>query len=428
LTIIGIQSYDVSNIHDWSTRRASDLVASALTKAPNGTKVVELSNELRNYMKRNPDFQFAVIDMEDASLVPGSHSKLATEFVSLGNVNFHYSEFHKIDDANPNARGLARELETAVGRVRVVVYGSDFHFDDLLHQIWYHATDGPILTGYFSLMAIMAIVVQVVVRHSLAPVRAAAQRIARIDVNSLNQRISLAELPIEILPFAEAVNGALNRIDEGVIAQRRFIANAAHELRTPTTVLCAHVENPNKATFEHDIQRGVYRLRTIVEQLLSSVRLSSHGSEINTEVDLDKTALSVIMDYMPLAFESGRAIEFDCPQSPIKARANLQAVESILTNLVENAVRAEPIGGTVLVRVLPGPAIEIIDHGEGVAVEDRGSIFEPFWRKNDATPGTGLGLAITKELMDMHGGSIWVVETLGGGATFKLSFQSAPPK
>ncbi len=102
--------------------------------------------------------------------------------------------------------------------------------------------------------------------------------------------------------------------------------------------------------------------------------------------------------------------------------ASRWAVESIVTNLMENAARAEPPGGTIVIRLTNDRKLEVIDHGVGVDTEDRDAIFEPFWRKYDADKGTGLGLAITKELIIAHGWRIWVEETPGGGATFKISF------
>ena len=98
------------------------------------------------------------------------------------------------------------------------------------------------------------------------------------------------------------------------------------------------------------------------------------------------------------------------------------ALQSVIANLVDNALRAEPAGGTVNLRVGADAIVEVIDHGEGVAEMDRELIFEAFWRKSEQTPGAGLGLAIAKELMGALGGRIWVEETPGGGATFKLSF------
>ncbi len=109
-------------------------------------------------------------------------------------------------------------------------------------------------------------------------------------------------------------------------------------------------------------------------------------------------------------------------------RANGWALESVITNLIENAVRAEPVGETVLVRVLPGATIEIVDHGEGVAAKDREAIFEPLWCKSDATHGAGLDLGIARELIDQHGGRIWVEETPGDGATFKVFLPRTKPE
>jgi signal transduction histidine kinase len=94
--------------------------------------------------------------------------------------------------------------------------------------------------------------------------------------------------------------------------------------------------------------------------------------------------------------------------------------ESVVDNLVDNALRAEPVNRPV-VRVAQRSILEVIDHGEGVAREDRRMIFEPFSRKSETTPGAGLGLAIVREFVDLHGGEVSVEETPGGGATFRVA-------
>lgn len=120
--------------------------------------------------------------------------------------------------------------------------------------------------------------------------------------------------------------------------------------------------------------------------------------------------------------ENGRQIAFEGVSSGVMAKGNIRAIESIVGNLLDNALRAEPMGGSVLVTVDRDATVSILDHGEGIAAEDRRRIFEPFWRKDENSVGSGLGLAIAKELMEQLGGRIWVEETPGGGATFKLSF------
>jgi signal transduction histidine kinase len=160
-----------------------------------------------------------------------------------------------------------------------------------------------------------------------------------------------------------------------------------------------------------------------VEQLLATARAGERPGEIEHEVDLVATARSMVSDAALLAIRHRRQIEFEAPSTPVLVRGNQQALEAVVANLIDNAVRAEPENGTVLVRVSDGATIEVVDHGEGVAASDREAIFEPFWRKSEAQPGTGLGLAIAKELMDAHRGRIWVEATPGGGATFKISLE-----
>ena len=123
------------------------------------------------------------------------------------------------------------------------------------------------------------------------------------------------------------------------------------------------------------MKRDALRLRMIVEQLLSAAAISNHQGALHEKVDLGKTTLETILYYMPLAIENQRKIELDCPSEPIMARGSRRGIESVLANLIDNALRAEPEGGTVLVRVHPDCAVEIADHGEGVAPKDRLKIF-----------------------------------------------------
>ncbi|MBG0808403.1 HAMP domain-containing histidine kinase [Methylosinus sp. H3A] len=103
-------------------------------------------------------------------------------------------------------------------------------------------------------------------------------------------------------------------------------------------------------------------------------------------------------------------------------KGSRRAIEAVIANLVDNALRAEPVGGVVSVVVGADASIAVVDHGAGVEESDRELIFEPFWRKNDLTPGTGLGLAIVQELVGLHGGAISVSTTRGGGAKFEVTF------
>ena len=218
------------------------------------------------------------------------------------------------------------------------------------------------------------------------------------------------------------MNSALERVKEGVARQRRFTANSAHELRTPIAILRGRVDKLEDIPLKDDIQRDVHRIQTILEQLLVLAQIEERGAAVSPPVlDLGDTVLSVTADYMPIALSNDRHLAFEAPPIPVFVHAYRWAIESVVMNLIENAVRAEPVGGTVLIRIKADAIIEVTDHGDGIAPLDREIIFEPFWRKDEKKPGTGLGLAIAKELVDKHHGCLWVEETAGGGATFKIA-------
>ncbi len=215
----------------------------------------------------------------------------------------------------------------------------------------------------------------------------------------------------------------LRRLDAGADKQRRFVANSAHELRTPVTILRSRIDAMERSPVKSELAHDVRRMQNIVEQLLVAVRLGGYGGSMDLEVDLVEILDDMVADYAPLVLARKRHIELDAEEESILVHGDRRALGCIIANLIDNALRAEPEDGTVRVRVKPGATVEVIDHGEGVTPEDREMIFEPFWRKSEATAGTGLGLAIVKDLVEAHGGLIAVVDTPGGGATFKVTLK-----
>jgi signal transduction histidine kinase len=406
----------------WTTKRARSIVIESLRRSPDGAIYVEATDALREHIRRNPDFRFVVFDPDTGALIRGSSEELAANFMGLlDHVEVFGSLFHLVRDPNSKARGYVRTTLTPFGRLGTIVYGSSFHWDDVIYQLSAYLVIENFL-AYLPLCLVMSLVAFVVVRRALTPLRSIAAGIGQVDVTSLNRRIPTGDVPSELTPFVEAVNLAFERVKQGVARQRRFTANSAHELRTPIAILRGRVDKLDDTPLKHDIQRDVHRIQTILEQLLVLAQIEERGGNASPpELDLGEIVLSATADYMPIAVDNDRRIAFEGASTPIIIRAYRWAVESVVTNLIENAVRAERAGGTVLVRVAADATVEVIDHGEGIAPCDREAIFEPFWRKDDGKPGTGLGLAIAKELIDKLHGRLWVEETLGGGATFKIS-------
>ena len=403
--------------------KAQNLLTGSLGRDAQGALVIEPTQELGAYAAANPAFRYAAFGGPQCHAAAGSDSEVVAAIKKIGDCPLGYGPFELGDAALPAQWSFYSPYNSPVGTVVLALYGYRFDWGDLL----YYVRDQVRYTlwGFFGPTFIALILVSALsVRRGLAPLRKAARRLEAIDMNGLDSRLAVGDLPSEVAPFVEAVNRMIERVESGVEQQKRFLANAAHELRTPLAVLSARVEASEDSRFKGDLKRDVSRIGAIMEQLLASARLGGPGADMTQRIDLSELAWRIVADYALLSLDRDRRIEFEERETPVFVLGERRAIQSVIANLIDNALRAEPAGGTVLVRVGDDAVLEVIDHGEGVDVEDRETIFEPFWRKSDATPGTGLGLAIARELMTKHSGRIRVEETPGGGATFRLSFRA----
>jgi signal transduction histidine kinase len=280
----------------------------------------------------------------------------------------------------------------------------------------------PAIIPMFAPLLFGAVVVlPVVLRRILRPLNAAAKEASAIDMQALDRRLPTLNLPSELRPLVDAVNGALDRLDAGVARERLFTANAAHELRTPVAILMARIDAmPNTHLALDDLRRDARRMAVLIDQLLAAARLGRADRGPAERFDLLACVRAVVADCAPLALRGSRELDLQAPDGPVPVEAHAAALASAVANLMENALRAEPVGGTVEVIVTASPAVLIIDHGPGITAQDAPFIFEPFWRKDERSPGTGLGLTIVREVARLHGGGISVTTTPGGGATFRL--------
>lgn len=410
-----------------SLSKAQSLVIAALGRDAKGALILKPTQELKAYAAANPEFRFAVLGGPQCKPLAGSNPEVIAAIKRFGDCPLGYGPFDLGDGAQPAPWSLYSPYNSPVGAVALGLYGYRFHWEDLLYFLRDQLRDTQ--WGYFGPTFIALILASALsVRRGLAPLRKAAKRLEAIDMNALDARLAVDDLPSEIAPFVEAVNRMLERVEFGVAQQKRFLANAAHELRTPLAVLRARVEASRDSKLKSDLGRDVSRIGTIMEQLLASARLGGPGADTTQRIDLAELSWRIVADYALLCLDRDRRIEFEERKEPVFVLGDRRAIESVVGNLIDNALRAEPSGGTVLVRLRDDAVLEVIDHGKGVQPEDRETVFEPFWRKSDATPGTGLGLAIARELMTKLSGRVWVEDTPGGGATFKLAFRASPER
>ena len=251
----------------------------------------------------------------------------------------------------------------------------------------------------------------------------------------LSGRIDLGGPDDELRELSDTLDGFLDRTEAAVNSQRRFLADAAHELRTPVaaakTTIDVVLEDPEADVEEHRraeevAQRQLARMGRLISDLLV---LERRGNGAGREVvDLRDAARSAVDELAPLAVERGIAVEV-VEGVPARAHANRDELARILVNLVENAIVHNRPEGTVRVACEsagPRVRVRVEDTGPGVAPERREEIFERFRRVSNDTRGTGLGLAIARELAREGDGDVTVDGEPGRGSTFTLELPAAP--
>jgi signal transduction histidine kinase len=211
--------------------------------------------------------------------------------------------------------------------------------------------------------------------------------------------------------------------------QKRFTANAAHELRTPLAVLRARLDGLPPSPDAAALARDADRMGHLVDQLLTVARLEARQVELEDGVDLVAVARDTVAALFPLALADGKSMELaiepdgepDPPPHAVPVRGNAFVLEDALRNLIGNALRHTPAGGAVEVAVTPDPpALEVRDRGPGVPAALRAHLFEPFVQGRERRGGAGLGLAIVAETARLHGGTVEVEDRPGGGSVFRL--------
>jgi signal transduction histidine kinase len=260
------------------------------------------------------------------------------------------------------------------------------------------------------------------VRRGLLPLEELSALAGNINPGNSNVRLPQSGVPQEISPLVAAVNSALDRLDEGMQQQREFTANAAHQLRTPLTVLAANIDMMSDAAVAAKLRYDVDLMSRIVTQLLLVARLESLSMSVDEPVELNSLVREAAEDLGPLAISTQKTLEVDEPATPVFVRGNSHAVVAAVSNLIENALNHSPPGGAVTIRVTPTPSIEVLDSGPGVPLQMREKIFERFWRGETSREGAGLGLAIVRRIMRALRGDVSVADAPGGGAKFSLEF------
>jgi signal transduction histidine kinase len=260
------------------------------------------------------------------------------------------------------------------------------------------------------------------VRKSLSPFGKLSSIAARINPGDTGIRLPQTGIPNEILPAISAINGGLDRLDEGFRRQREFCANVAHQLRTPLAVLSANLDLMADKAVAEKLRPDVDLMIRMVTQLLLISKLESLNIPLDHEIELRACAQEAAAKLGPVAIAMGKSLEVVEPDAPVYLHGNAPILISGISNLIENALKHSPPGSTVRIRVTSSPSIEVHDTGPGVPPSMQERIFERFWQGNDSQHGAGLGLSIVRQIMQALHGTVSVSQSPEGGAQFTLHF------
>ena len=273
--------------------------------------------------------------------------------------------------------------------------------------------------------------------YVVGPMRRLKESIDRRDVTDLAP-LDADAAPRELRSLIESINGLMARLATSMEVQRRFIADAAHQLRTPLAGLRSQTElalgERDPATVRRTLERlaaGTERATALANRLLTLARAGTYVRSKQSDVDLCALAKDVIPDHLPAANARRQDLGFEGPAGGASAvvYGDRVLLRELLSNLVDNAVRYTPEGGIITVEVRRSGAtasLAVRDTGPGVPDDERAKVFEPFYRGRDAVaPGTGLGLAIVRTIAGAHGASVRLEPNTGGGLCVAATFPVA---
>jgi signal transduction histidine kinase len=288
-------------------------------------------------------------------------------------------------------------------------------------------------------VALAALVALWVARRALRPARQIAETAESIRCGDLSRRIDYRGPPDELGILAHELDGCFAELEQAVERQRRFVADASHELKTPIAAIRAHtellrgwagVDAPAREAALASLDQAARRMGRLVADLLHLTELDRAPPTARLPVQLDDLLLAVVAEAQPLH-----------PEIPIRVSqlddaavtGDALRLQQLVMNLLDNALRASPPGGEIDVGVRDDGTVVTVtvgDQGPGIPIEALERVFTRFYRVGEssaAAPGTGLGLAIAREIARSHGGELTAQNRPGGGATLHLALPRVSP-
>jgi signal transduction histidine kinase len=413
---------EANQLHQTAMRDLAESVARYLSVDATGTLKLELPADLKAlYSQKYGRYAYGVVD-ETGEVLFSSLKGRAPIFPS--SERGPEPSFLHVKHGELELSGVS--APTQVGNRTVWVHAAEnlSHRDVIIDDI---VADFLRRVGWITLpilLVLLAIDI-FIFRRALRPLAQASERASGISPVRTDIRLPLEGMPREVLPLVQSINQALDRLERGFNRQREFIADAAHELRTPLSVLRTRIDTLPDQSATQPLRRDIDGVSRVINQLLDIAELDTYVVADGEKADLHKICSEVVEFIAPLALVQGKDIALSSANGSTWVKGDAEMLYRAIRNLAENAINHTPKGTTVEIVVDPAGEVAVLDDGPGIPEDKQEQIFRRFWRADRRRVGAGLGLSIVQRIAQAHGGTVTCVNRPGRGAQFSLRLQPA---
>lgn len=290
-----------------------------------------------------------------------------------------------------------------------------------------------IVTPQMLLVVLASLSVWVGIRNGLAPLRrlgASLRKRSKLDFSP----VQIQDTPEELEPLTDALNDLFLRAENQIALQRQFVANAAHQLRTPVTAMKTYIEyaertQDNSSLFGvlQQLSEATDRVVHTTNKLLILARSEGGTRKACVHVNLAEPIVAAGKNLVHEALRRKVALDFEIPEEPVMVKGDIGDFEELISNLIDNAIKysSKSFRGSVWVKLIPGvkQVLQVEDNGCGIGDSDKEKVFERFYRiPGTSTTGCGLGLSIVAEIAARYGATVRVLDRPEGGTIFQVVF------
>jgi signal transduction histidine kinase len=420
LALSWLLNYATNNIHNKAMQEQAVSVGQHLSARPDGGLDLNLPLDLLGlYSQAYGRYSYAVIDDQGRVLFSSlrDHAALFPADAKSADVEF-------LQQRRGDATVSGASVKKVVGGKTVWIQAGedlanrDVLIDDIVADFYRNV-------GWITLPILLVLLIAdiAIFRRALRPLWQASEIARDIGPTRTGLRLPTEEMPREVRPLVSAVNQALDRLEQGLRIQRDFTADAAHELRTPLSILRTRLDLLEDKQTGQALLQDVEGMAHIISQLLDIAELDAFVVDPGEKADLQAVAAEIAEFVAPLALAQGKDIALLGATEPVWVKGNPEMLGRAIRNLAENAINHTPPGTAVEFVVEKNGTVSVLDHGPGIAEDERNLIFQRFWRRDRRKPGsTGLGLSIVQRIAELHSATITFGNRRPNGARFSLRF------